>query len=189
MPATATAPDSTVSVSQVQPASPPRTESPAYLPPEPTAAPAAPAATSFEFFYRFDWRRLSNGDRITFASTLVVILSLFLPWFTYPFFGGSDVGGLSSHGFMIFSFLDSLAIALYLLARAGWSVLPFRVKFAHAPVIFVATLLNFILVIVGALWTPTAASGWQVGAVLGLIAAIVAVAPIGVPLVKRTMGS
>jgi hypothetical protein len=59
---------------------------------------------------------------------------------------------------------------------------------AHAPVLLVATLVNFVLVLLAFLFKPSGFS-WQFGAFLSLIAAFVAAAPIAVPALRSAQAS
>ena len=61
--------------------------------------------------------------------------------------------------------------------------MPFKLPVPHETLLFVATAINFLLVLIAFLVKP-AASGWRFGAFVGLIAAIVAVAPYVMPFVK-----
>jgi hypothetical protein len=112
---------------------------------------------------------------------LVLLISLFLPWFSVG--GYFSVSGLSAHGYLYLVLFLSIAILLYLGARAGWDRLPITVSIAHSPVMLVASLVNFALVLIGFLFKPSG-FGWSVGAWLGLIASVVAVAPIAIPAIQ-----
>jgi hypothetical protein len=99
-------------------------------PPPPAAAPGGAAATAGSNIpaYRFDAARWTMADRIAGIATIVLFISLFLPWFTYTagFLGASvsfSVNGLW-HGWMYLTLILSILIVAYLVLRAGWDSLP-----------------------------------------------------------------
>jgi len=142
--------------------------------------PAQAAATEA---YSFTASRWSTADRITGVATLVLLISLFLPWFSLG--GFFSESGLSAHGYLYLVLFISIAILLYLGARAGWDRLPISVSIAHAPVMLVASLVNLALVLIAFLLKPGgSAISWSVGAWLALIASIVATAPIAIPAIQ-----
>ena len=58
-------------------------------------------------------KRWSQAERTTAIATLVLLISLFLPWYTYNFgLGSVSVDGLW-HGWMYIVLLLSLAILVY----------------------------------------------------------------------------
>ncbi len=102
---------------------------PAAAPPpvgEPVAA--GPSATAF----KFDLNRLTVADRITGCAAIVLFISLFLPWFGVDI-GGFDYSnsGLSAHGFLYLTLIITIVLIGYLVARAGWSALPFSLPLKH----------------------------------------------------------
>lgn len=137
----------------------------------------APSQSTPSTSYNFDIARLSSADRITGIASVVLLIAMFLPWFGY---GGYSVDGLSTHGYLYIALLVDIALIVYVGARAGLDNLSINNSFAHAPMLFVATLVNFILVVLAFLFKPTALS-WQFGAFFALIAAAVAAAPIAIP--------
>jgi len=130
----------------------------------------------------FDARRLSQTDRIVGVATLVLFISLFLPWFGVNFgFGSVTVDGLW-HGYEYITLLLSIAVVLYLLARALWATLPIKLAVPHEQLLAGAALVNLVLVVIGFVLKPGgSAVGWRFGAFVSLIAAIVAFAPKLVP--------
>ena len=150
-------------------------------------SPGQPAATSALPAFKFEALRWSTADRISGSATVVLFISLFLPWFGVSSFGYTvTASGLSSHGFLIIVLLLSLAILVYLVARAGWDRLPIGIRLAHAPVMLVATAINLSLVLIGVLLKPGGSGlGWAFGSFVALIAAVVAVAPIAIPALKE----
>jgi len=124
----------------------------------------------------FDARRWSFADQVTGGATLVLLISLFLPWF------GTDGGFLSVtvdgmwHGYMVIAVILALAILGYLVLRAGFGSLPFGLSGAAAGRLLAgAAGLNLLLALTSFATKP-AGTSWQYGAYAGLAAAIVAVA-------------
>lgn len=142
---------------------------------------ARPAGTSAQF--AFDVNRLSQADRIAGVATLVLFISLFLPWF------GASVGMFSVsvnglwHGWMYIPLILSLALMGYLVVRAGFAEMPFRLPLTHDKLLLAGTVVNAILTVLSFLLKPSG-TGWQFGAFIGLIAAVVAALPFAVPAVK-----
>jgi hypothetical protein len=128
----------------------------------------------------------STGTTVTAIATLVLLVALFLPWFSAAFIGVSfSESGVSAGGCLCIVFFVSLSLLVYLLARAGWDRLPITTQVAHAPVMVVASALKALLVVIGFLLKPGgSAVSWSIGAWLALIAAIVAVAPIAIPAIQ-----
>jgi hypothetical protein len=165
-------------------------------PPPPTGAPAGgalPSAGSTLPPYRFDAARWSMADRIAGIATIVLFVCLFLPWFTYTagFLGASvsfSVNGLW-HGWMYISLILDILIVAYLVLRAGWDRLPISQDVPHLTVMLVATIVNAVLVLIAFIDKPGGGGvGWGFGAVLGLIAALVAAAPYAIPQLRaKTM--
>jgi hypothetical protein len=144
-----------------------------------TSATATPAATSFAF----DAKRWSQADRIVGGATLVLFISLFLPWFGVNFGAGSiTVDGLW-HGWMYIVLILSLALMAYLVIRAGFKEMPFRLPLTHTQLLLAVTGLSAFLTLLSFIFKPSG-TGWQFGAFVGLIAALVAVAPMALPAIK-----
>lgn len=136
--------------------------------------------------YQFNAARWSTADRITGIATLVLLVALFLPWFSASLtYISLSESGVSAHGYLYITLFVSLFLLVYLLARAGWDRLPIATPVAHAPVMLVASALNAVLVVIGFLLKPGgSAVSWSIGAWLALIAAVVAVAPIAIPAIQ-----
>ncbi len=156
-------------------------------------APAGPAAAAVGPAFNLDVKRLSRDDRIVGGATLVLFISLFLPWFTASAgaFGSGSVNGLW-HGYMYIDLILALAILAYLVIRAGFDVLPFRLPLGSEQALLVATGINFVLAVLSFVFKPAGgfgiSVGWGIGAFIGPIAAIVAVAPLGVPFLRSRTG-
>ena len=139
--------------------------------------------------FSFDFKRLSQAERITGAGTLLLFISLFLPWFTYSFgqYGSVSVSG-RYHAWMWLVLLLCLAILAFLVARAGFSEMPFKLPMAEEQLLLIATGVNAVLSILAFLFKPGGIGfsgiGWGFGAFVGLAAAIVAAVPLAVPAIK-----
>jgi hypothetical protein len=166
---------------------------PSVLPPSASAPfTGQPAATSRPASnlppFSFDAKRWSRAERITGIATLVLFISLFLPWFTYNFgLGSVSVDGLW-HGWMYLVLLLSLAIMVYLVARAGFSEMPFKLPLAEAQLLLIATGINAVLSLLSFVFKPGGIGfsgiGWGFGAFVGLAAAVIAAAPTAVPAIQ-----
>lgn len=157
----------------------------------PTGAPAAAASSGSTVLpYRFDAARWSNADRIAGIGTVVLFVCLFLPWFTISgtYLGvpvGGSVNGLW-HGWTYLSLILSIVIIAYLALSAGWDRLPVSQEVPHLTVMLVATALNAIIILIAFIDKPGGGGvGWGAGAIIGLIAAIVAAAPYVVPQLSK----
>jgi hypothetical protein len=149
-----------------------RGEAPPALHRAPGAREASPAdATAFAF----DARRWTFADRITGGATLVLLVSLFLPWFgTDGDFFNVSVDGMW-HGYMVVDLILAVAILGYLVVRAGFVSLPSRFSITTAGHLLAgAAGLNLLLAVISFVTKPTG-TNWQYGAYIGLAAAVVAV--------------
>ena len=76
-----------------------------------------PSASPREF--RLDLRRLSRADQTVGGASLVVLVSLFLPWFGFGTLGANiSVAGTTAHGYLVVVVITALLIAGYLLLRS-----------------------------------------------------------------------
>jgi hypothetical protein len=128
--------------------------------------------------FRLDPHRWTGGDRITGTSTVLLLVSLFLPWYGVSFFGVSaQADGLTGHGYLYIVLLLCLAILGYLGLRAGSEQLPARLPLAHEQRLLAAAGLNAVLVLLAFLIKPDG-TGWRFGAFIGLLTALAALAPL-----------
>lgn len=139
--------------------------------------------------YSFDVRRLTLSDRIAGAATLVVLISLFLPWFSVNLAGLSTTGGVvtesgtNAHGWLWFVFVVGIIVLLYLLVAVGFQALPASLPLKHELLLLISTGFDLLLVLLAFALKPGSDGvpvkiGWGFGAVVGLVAAIVAVVPL-----------
>ena len=166
---------------------------PAVSAPAPTgAAPAAaaPSASSIPA-YKFDAARWTLADRIAGIASIVLFISLFLSWFGVSVIGITvTASGLQAHGFLYIVMILCILIVAYLVLRAGWDELPVSAKIPHLTVMMVFTIINLVIVFIAFIDKPGGSGvGWEFGAFVGLIAAVVAAAPYAVPQLRaKTMG-
>ena len=153
----------------------------------PAASPAGTASHAGQVTgpaFRFDPNRWTAGDRITGISTVLLLVSLFLPWYGVSFLGiSAQADGLTGHGYLYIVLLLCLAILGYLGLRAGSEELPARLPLAHEQRLLAATGVNAALVLLAFLIRPEG-TGWRFGAFTGVLAALAAVAPLVVPAVR-----
>ncbi|HUZ09074.1 MAG TPA: hypothetical protein VMU76_02800 [Acidimicrobiales bacterium] len=140
--------------------------------------------------FKFDRARLTKNDQITGLATVVLFISLFLPWF------GVNVGvpglrltftasGLSAHGYLYIVLILCIALVGYLVVRAGMADVASKVPVGHELMTLVVTAINLFLVLLAFLFKPGGSGvGWRFGSFVGLIAALVAVAPLALPAIQ-----
>jgi hypothetical protein len=158
------------------------------------AAAGAPAGASHSGSslpaYQFDLNRLTLADKIAAIASFVLLISLFLSWFGVSVIGVTvTASGTSAHGFLWLVFVIVLVILAYLACVAGWGNLPFAPQIPHLTVMIVLTAVNLVLTFIAFIDKPGGSGvGWEFGAFLALIAAIVALAPYVIPQLRaRTM--
>jgi hypothetical protein len=160
-------------------------------PPAAGAPPGAAAGTGSSVPpFRFNAARWSMADRIAGIASVVLFISLFLSWFGITVIGITvTASGVSAHGFLYIVMILDILIVAYLVLRAGWDRLPISQDVPHLTVMMVATIVNLVLVFIAFIDKPGGSGvGWEFGAFLALIAAIVAAAPYAVPQLRaKTM--
>jgi hypothetical protein len=160
----------------------------AHHAPAPPVAGGAHVAGSAGQAFNFDAKRWTRNDQIVGGATLLLLISLFLPWFSASdSFITVSVNGLY-HGWEYITLIIALAIVVYLVLCAGFQELPFKLPFDHDQILLMGTGINFVLVLLGFLIRPGAGVGWSFGAFIGLIAAIVAVVPLAMPFARARTG-
>ncbi|HEY7429715.1 MAG TPA: hypothetical protein VH641_03165 [Streptosporangiaceae bacterium] len=156
----------------------------------PVAGGAASVAGSQAF--NFDAQRWSQAERITGAASVVLLISLFLPWFSIS---GNVLGehisvsvsGTTAHGYLWLVFFLCLAVVAFLVLRAGFQTLPFTVPGGPEMVLLAATAINLLLVLIAFFVNSDAFAagvGWSFGAFIGLLAAIAACVPLALPVLR-----
>jgi len=141
---------------------------------EPVASPA----------FRLDLSRWTNSDRVTGIGTLLLLISLFLPWYGVDILGiSAEADGLTANGYLYVVLLLCVAIIAYLLLWAGFEELPARLPLSHGQRLLAASGVNTALVLLAFLIRPDE-TGWRFGAFTGLLAALAAMVPLVIPAVR-----
>lgn len=146
-------------------------------------APRPPAQARPSF--HMDLRRLTRIDQTVGGASLVVLLSLFLPWFGFE---GATESGTSAHGYLALAAILAVVMVAYLVLRSGWDEFPLNLPIAHAPLLLISTALQLLLVFIGFISKPGVLS-WEIGAYLALIASVAAAGPVVVPAIRSFQGS
>jgi hypothetical protein len=167
--------------------------------PQQPGMPGAPAPASFNF----DAGRWTRADQITGGASLLLLISLFLPWYTISVSAqGLNIVGLAQHisfsgtrghGYLWIVFFISLIILAFLVMQAGYQRLPFTLPVPPERVLLGLTGLNLLLVLLAFLvktGTESAGGisvsvGWGFGAFLGVICAIAAFVPLVLPMARQ----
>jgi hypothetical protein len=140
--------------------------------------PSAAGGTGPANTYRFDRSRWSSTDFVAGVATLVLFISLFLPWFGVsvgPI--GIEVDGLTAHGYLYLVLILAAVEIVYLLAIAGMPEVRGRMPVPHETLLAAINIINVIIVLTAFLDKGASGIGWRFGAFVGLIAAIIAAAP------------
>jgi len=134
--------------------------------------------------FRLELSRLTNSDRVTGIGSLLLIVSLFLPWYGVNLLGiSAEADGLTVHGYLYIVLLLCVAIIAYLVMWAGFEELPVRLPLSHQQRLLAASGLNTALVLLAFLTKPDG-TGWRFGAFAGLLAALAAMAPLVIPAIQ-----
>jgi hypothetical protein len=78
-------------------------------------------------------------------------------------------------------------LVAYLVMRAGWDHLPWKLPMAHEPLLLVGTGIQALIVLLAFLFKPTG-TDWQFAAYLGLLAALVACGAAVMPALNSMQG-
>jgi hypothetical protein len=144
--------------------------------------PARPRSSRNPF--TLDASRWTQNDRIVAGASAIVMVSLFLPWFGVSFLGTTvTFDALFSHSYLYMVLIMCIVILGYLVLRMSSlrPVLP-RPR-THDRLLLAATVVNFVMVLIGFLSTPGGALvgpflNREYGAFVGGIAALVAALPL-----------
>ncbi len=140
--------------------------------------------------FRLDLHRLSRVDQTVGGATLIVLISLFLPWFGFSALGESfSASGTTSHGYLVLVVILAVLMIAYLILRSGWDEFPLSLPIAHAPLLLIGTGLQFLLVLIGFFDVPVTGLSWEIGAYLAMIASVTAAAPLVVPAIRSWQAS
>lgn len=124
---------------------------------------------------------VNRRDRIVGPATLVLLISFWLPWYSI---GPFSADGLSVHGWLFIAVVNAIVLVLYVLITAfGVGDLADQGRMSKEQLLALLTGVNVVLVLLGFLLKPAGFS-WSWGALLALVAAVVAFLPYGAPLIK-----
>jgi hypothetical protein len=161
----------------------------------PPAAPYAstpPPAAQPKPQVKFDLASIGRTERLVGGGTLVLFIALFLPWFSISLgpLGSASASGLTAHGYLYITLILAIAVIAFLVAEAlGVWTLPATSPLTRDQLLLIATGVNFVLVLLGFLLKPGGSGvGWSWGAFVALIAAVVAVFPLGWPVIQARRG-
>jgi hypothetical protein len=139
--------------------------------------------------FSFDAARLSQADRIAGAATVVLLVSLFLPWYMVsagPF--GYSWTGMTAHSYLWLVFVLCLGIIAFLVLGAGFAGPPVQFPMPRETVLLVATAVNLLIVLLAFFVRPNGFGlvtiTWSFGAFVALFAAIGACVPLAMPLLR-----
>jgi hypothetical protein len=120
-------------------------------------------------------------------ATLVLVISLFLPWFGISLgVVGLSVSGLDAHSYLDLVLILGIAELGYLVALAWVPGLRDRMPFPHNSALTAVNAVNLLLVLIAFANKGGAGVGWRYGAILALAAAVVAALPkVAISLVTR----
>lgn len=136
-------------------------------------------------------KRLTLADKVAGAASLVLLVSLFLPWYTVSNPGGSTgLSGTDIHRFLWLEALLTLVTLTYMIVHAtvGWDRTPMN-KVSHEPVLLALTVIQLIVVVVPFFDVPDTllegvTVGFAYGSYIGLIAAVAALVMVIVPYLR-----
>jgi hypothetical protein len=159
----------------------------------PASAPASHAAAASPQL-KFDASKLTQTDRIVGIASFVLLISLFLSWFSVSLgsIGSVSASGLSAHGYLYIDLILAIAIIGLLAVRAlGVWTFPANAPVTEEQALLIATGINFVLVLIAFLLKPGGVGsgvGWSFGAFIGLVASIVALVPLARPALAARKG-
>jgi hypothetical protein len=161
----------------------------------PSNAPMAPEDETTTFHLEnVNLRRLTVADKVAGAASLVLLISLFLPWYTVSVPGASStLNGVGIHRFLWLAVLLSVVVLTYLIVHAtvGWDSTPMN-RLSREPVLLSLSLVQLVLVIIPFFDVPdtliqNVTVGVAYGAYVGLVAAIAALVMVLVPYARSLL--
>ncbi len=163
----------------------PRTPGEQYLP-DNRAGQYIPASEAPAGEFRPDVRRLSRAEQTAGGATLIVLISLFLPWFKFAELGMSiSISGTTAHGYLVVVVLLAVLMAGYLLWRSSWEEFPVSLPITHEALLLATAGLQFAIVAIAFLDVPVQGLSREIGAYLALIASAVAIGPAVISVIRR----
>jgi len=151
-------------------------------------------------------------ERVIGIASFVLIIALFLPFLrasatetvdgSTTTLGSVSISGYSLHGYFWIVFVLALAVIAFLVMKAGFATMPFRLPIADDQALLIATGIMFVIVLLGFLFngygfgdsynagvpgidSVHAGISRSFGAYLSLVVAIVAFVPLGRPAIQK----
>ncbi len=159
----------------------PRTPGEQYLP-DNRAGQYIPGSNAPSRQFRPDVRRLTQVEQAAGGATLVVLISLFLPWFGSG--ANASVSGTAAHAYLVIVVLLAVLLAGYLLQRSGRDESGFRLPVTHETLLLVGTGLQFSVVLIAFCQVPVAGLSRESGAYLALIASAAGGGAAAIPAIR-----
>jgi hypothetical protein len=159
----------------------PRTPGEQYLP-DNRAGQYIPGSNIPSRPFRPDVRRLTQVEQAAGGATLIVLISLFLPWFGFG--ANASVSGTAAHGYLAIVVLLAVLMAGYLLQRSGRDEAGFRLPVAPETLLLAGAGLQFAAVVIAFCEVPPSGHNREYGAYLALIAAAAAGGAAAIPPIR-----
>jgi hypothetical protein len=160
-----------------------------------TAATPPSSAGAAKPQIKFDLASVGRVDRLVGGGTLVLFIALFLPWYSVSLgpLGSVSFSGLTSHGYLYITLIVAIAIIGVIVAEVlGLWKFPATSPLTRDQFLLIGTAINFVLVLIAFLLKPGGDThsgvGWSFGAFVGLAAAVIAVFPLGWPVIQARRG-
>jgi hypothetical protein len=159
----------------------PRTPGEQYLP-DNRAGQYIPGSNTASRPFRPDVRRLTQVEQAAGGATLIVLISLFLPWFGFG--ANASVSGTAAHGYLDIVVLLAVLMTGYMLQRSGRDEPGFRLPVAPETLLLAGAGLQFAAVVIAFSEVPASGLNREYGAYLALIASVAAGGAAVIPAIR-----
>lgn len=123
----------------------------------------------------FKMSRWSQPERLIVGGTLALLLSLFMPWFSYNYGGGSVSANGLWHSWMYLVFILCFVILIYFMIKARFDIISNKAPSIEKRAVLFASAINLVLTGFAFVLKPGGIGqngiGWGAGAIIGLFAA------------------
>lgn len=159
-------------------------------------APSAPTTEVPERELGFSLRRWSIADALVGLSSVVLVISLFLNWFTLRLghVASASRSGTYVHGYLWAAFALSVQLCVYLVARLVAGDMRFRGRIVQGADLLLLSTGSLVVTLIAFVGKPafvgqhtTIAAGWSYGACLAVAVASLAMVVSAGQLVVRLM--
>jgi hypothetical protein len=139
---------------------------------------------------KFNTAAVTQVERTIGIATFVLLVSLFLPWYSAS---GVSEDALSAHGYLYITLFAALAMIALIGGQAlGMVKLPDESPVDRNQLLLAGTGLNVILIVIAFIFKPSGLGivnvGWSFGAIVGIVSAVVAAVPLGLPYIRTRRG-